>query len=89
VTPPGEDIAHLGFDANRGTVMSGELSKYRIVHFATHGILNESRPEFSGLMLSMVDERGHSRLGFVVIEDISYSENTRRVRARNDAPAAA
>jgi CHAT domain-containing protein/Tfp pilus assembly protein PilF len=29
------------------------LSRYRMVHFSTHGSLNETRPRFSGLVLSL------------------------------------
>ena len=39
------------------------LADYRIVHFATHGLLNTSRPELSGLVFSMVDEGGRERDG--------------------------
>lgn len=33
--------------------MPERLSRYRIVHFSTHGYVNESRPRFSGLVLSL------------------------------------
>ena len=48
------------FRANRATATSAELSNYRIVHFATHGLLNSQHPELSGLVLSLVDENGRS-----------------------------
>jgi CHAT domain-containing protein len=35
------------------------------VHFATHGFLNNSQPELSGLVLSLVDAQGAPRLGFL------------------------
>jgi CHAT domain-containing protein len=31
----------------------GRLGQYRFVHFATHGLLNEERPQYSGLILSL------------------------------------
>src|SRR5262249_1709383 len=37
------------FQANREVVMSGRLSHYRIIHFATHGLFNDEQPELSGL----------------------------------------
>ena len=46
------------FRASRGLATGGELSNYRIVHFATHGLLNSEHPELSGLVLSLVDENG-------------------------------
>ncbi len=38
--------------ANETFVKSGELSKYRMLHFATHGFVNEAKPEFSGILLA-------------------------------------
>jgi CHAT domain-containing protein/Tfp pilus assembly protein PilF len=32
---------------------AGRFSQYRFVHFATHGLLNEDRPPYSGLILSL------------------------------------
>ena len=54
---PGEAMKALDFQASRETASSGELAQYRIVHFATHGLLNAARPELSGLVLSLVDEQ--------------------------------
>jgi CHAT domain-containing protein len=31
---------------------SGQLAQYRIVHFATHGVVNKSVPELSGIILA-------------------------------------
>ncbi len=59
-----------GFKANRATATSGELARYRIVHFATHGLLNSERPELSGLVLSLVDRNGAAQDGFLRMRDI-------------------
>lgn len=40
------------FDANRDAVLDPGLSQYRILHFATHGVLSLENPERSGLELS-------------------------------------
>jgi len=48
VTPNHEGMKALDFDATRARVLSGELADYRIVHFATHGLLDSRRPELSG-----------------------------------------
>jgi CHAT domain-containing protein len=45
----------LDFEASRATAMSPELSQYRMIHFATHGLVDSERPELSGLVLSLVD----------------------------------
>ena len=58
------------FRANRALATSGELSDYRIVHFATHGLLNSEHPELSGLVLSLVDENGKAQDGFLRMHEI-------------------
>ena len=70
VFPAGTGKALLDFSANRGAATSPELSQYRIIHFATHGLLNSERPELSGLVLSMVDKRGNPQDGFLQLQDI-------------------
>jgi CHAT domain-containing protein len=60
----------LDFDASRATVMSGELSQYRIVHFATHGLLNSEQPELSGIVFSLVDKQGAPQNGFLRLNEI-------------------
>jgi CHAT domain-containing protein len=42
----------LDFEASRARATSGELADYRIVHFATHGVLDAEHPERSGIALS-------------------------------------
>jgi CHAT domain-containing protein len=55
----------LDFTANRELATSDELSQYRYLHFATHGILNSQYPELSGIVLSLVDEEGNPQNGFL------------------------
>jgi CHAT domain-containing protein len=55
----------LDFDANLDRITSGDLAAYRVVHFATHGLLNNRHPELSGLVFSLVDPRGRPRDGFL------------------------
>jgi CHAT domain-containing protein/Tfp pilus assembly protein PilF len=49
----------LGLDASEQRLVamarSGELGKYRLIHFATHAWVNPERPEESSLFLSRVD----------------------------------
>jgi len=70
VTRQGEGMQALDFKASRATVMSPTLAQYRIVHFATHGLLNSKHPELSGLVLSLVDEQGRPQNGFLGLQDI-------------------
>ncbi|MDJ0590449.1 MAG: CHAT domain-containing protein, partial [Pleurocapsa sp. MO_226.B13] len=58
------------FDANLPTATNPQLSQYRIVHFATHGILNTESPELSGVVLSLVDEKGNTVNGFLRLHEI-------------------
>ena len=60
----------VDFDANRTTVLSGGLSQYRYVHFATHGMLDTERPGLSALVLSTIDADGKTRDGFLRANDI-------------------
>ena len=64
----------LDFFATRERAVSGELSKYRIVHFATHGILHSEHPELSGIVLSLVNEKGEPVNGFLRLNEI-YNMN--------------
>jgi CHAT domain-containing protein len=59
-----------GFQANRAAAISEELGRYRIVHFATHGLLNGEHPELSGLVFSLVDEDGKPQDGFLRLHEI-------------------
>jgi CHAT domain-containing protein len=67
---PGESLKALDFDASRATLGGVELDRYRIIHFATHGILNSQHPELSGIVLSLVDEHGNAQDGFVRAHEI-------------------
>jgi CHAT domain-containing protein len=60
----------IDFAANRKTATSSELGQYAIVHFATHGLINNQHPELSGIVLSLVDEQGHPQNGFLRLYDI-------------------
>jgi CHAT domain-containing protein/tetratricopeptide (TPR) repeat protein len=70
LTPKGSTLKATGFEANRQLAASGELGQYRIVHFATHGLINSEHPELSGLVLSLVDENGKPQDGFLRMGEI-------------------
>jgi CHAT domain-containing protein len=70
MVPDGDALEALDFRASRATAMSPELSQYRIIHFATHGLLDSEHPELSGLVLSLVDEQGRPLNGFLDLQDI-------------------
>ena len=58
------------FLASRGAATSPELASYRVIHFATHALIDESHPELSGVVLSLVDEHGRPREGVLYAHDI-------------------
>ena len=60
----------LDFAANLSNATSAELSQYRILHFATHGFLNSRHPELSGIVFSLVDEKGQEQNGFLRAHEI-------------------
>jgi CHAT domain-containing protein len=70
LVPPAQRMQSLDFAANRATATNSELSQYKIVHLATHGILNSKNPELSGVILSLFDEQGTPQNGFLRLHDI-------------------
>lgn len=70
LVPPEERLEALGFDANRELVLRGGLDGYRMVHFATHALVDTEHPELSGLVLSLVDRRGEPRKGYLRLHEI-------------------
>ena len=70
LAPPEQELVALDFDASRARVLSGVLSGYRVVHFATHGVIDAERPALSGLALSMVDRAGQPQEGFLHLHDV-------------------
>jgi CHAT domain-containing protein len=66
----GEGLQAVDFDANRELMFSGKLAQYQILHFATHAVIDDSHPELSGIALSLVDEMGQARNGFLRAHEI-------------------
>lgn len=72
LVPKGARRVALDFEASRDLVEGHELKRYRVLHFATHGLLNAKHPELSGLVLSLVDSQGNLRDdGFLLAHEIS------------------
>jgi CHAT domain-containing protein/tetratricopeptide (TPR) repeat protein len=70
MVPKSERRLALDFAASRDTATNPELSQYRYLHFSTHGFLNSVHPELSGLVLSLVNERGEEQDGFLRAHEI-------------------
>ena len=67
---PNSSFKALDFDANRATATSNELSNYRYIHFATHGVVDLERPELSGIVFSMFDKQGNEQDGYLRLYEI-------------------
>ena len=70
LAPEGQGLEAVDFLANRTTATSADLGQYRIVHFATHGLINSQHPELSGIVLSLVDQKGQPQNGFLRLYEI-------------------
>ena len=68
--PRSDSKLMLGFAATREAALAADLSQYRIVHFATHGLLNEKYPELSGIVLSRYDQSGRPQNGTLRLNEI-------------------
>ena len=73
---PSQSIHAYDFDANYNFATSKELKQYRFLQFATHGIVDTTNPELSGIVLSQIDkqgkpvEKGYLRLGDIFNLDL-------------------
>jgi CHAT domain-containing protein len=47
----------LDLNANEANIQAKDLKNYRVLHVATHGLLNAERPQFTGLVLSLVGNK--------------------------------
>jgi CHAT domain-containing protein len=58
----------LDLDASEDNVDARDMSKYRIVHIATHGLLNAERPQFTGVVLSLIGNKNED--GFLRTDEV-------------------
>src|ERR1700754_3823081 len=67
-TSGGQADVWLDLDANEGNIDTRDVSKYRIIHVATHGLLDAERPQFTGVVLSLVGNKDHD--GFLRTDEV-------------------
>lgn len=67
---PQQTVLALGADASRGKFLNGDYNSYKVLHFATHGFLNQQNPDLSGLVLSLYDEKRQAQNGFLRVIDL-------------------
>jgi CHAT domain-containing protein len=58
----------LDFDASETNLHERKLDNYRVLHFATHGLLDAERPQFTGLALSLVGQTNAD--GFLRVDEV-------------------
>jgi CHAT domain-containing protein len=71
LVPADRVLTAFGPEASRATAMGAGVARARIVHFATHALLDVRRPELSGIVLSDRDAEGRPQNGFLSLADIS------------------
>jgi CHAT domain-containing protein/predicted negative regulator of RcsB-dependent stress response len=64
----GQADVWLDLDASEENLDTRDMTKYRIIHVATHGLLNAERPQFTGVVLSLVGNK--TRDGFVRTDEV-------------------
>jgi len=64
----GQADVWLDLEANEDNLGARDISKYRIIHVATHGLLNAERPQFTGVVLSLVGNKTHD--GFLRTDEV-------------------
>ncbi|MBD2354273.1 CHAT domain-containing protein [Tolypothrix sp. FACHB-123] len=70
LVPNAKNLQLLDFAANYTAATSNNLNQFRILHFATHGFVNDANPELSGLVLSLVDKQGKDIRGYLRLADL-------------------
>jgi CHAT domain-containing protein len=70
LAPPGQRMLARDFDANKKNATDPSLADYRIVHFATHGVLDDRESDLSGIVLSLYTSKGEPQDGFLRLGDI-------------------
>jgi CHAT domain-containing protein len=70
LVPNGSELIALDFDANLKTATSEHFRNARIIHFASHGLVNSAYPELSGIVLSLFDQNGSAQEGYLRLLDI-------------------
>lgn len=70
LVPQSQSWLSTDSDASRQTLESKEMQNYKYIHIATHGILDASNPDLSGLVLSLYDRNGTPLAGRITATDI-------------------
>ena len=58
----------IDLNASEDNVRTRDVTKYRVIHIATHGLLDAERPQFTGVVLSLVGNKAND--GFLRTDEI-------------------
>jgi CHAT domain-containing protein/tetratricopeptide (TPR) repeat protein len=58
----------IDLNASEDNVRSRDMTNYRVIHIATHGLLDAQRPQFTGVVLSLVGNKNSD--GFLRTDEI-------------------
>jgi CHAT domain-containing protein len=70
LVPENQRYVAVGFQASRETLLGLTLADYRLIHFATHGVIDTRYPDLSALALSGFDATGAPTRGLLELPDI-------------------
>ncbi len=58
----------IDLNASEDNLRGRDVTNYRVIHFATHGLLDAERPQFTGVVLSLVGNKSND--GFLRTDEI-------------------
>jgi CHAT domain-containing protein len=58
----------IDLNASEDNVRTRDMNNYRVIHIATHGLLDAQRPQFTGVILSLVGNKSND--GFLRTDEI-------------------
>ena len=59
-----------GAEASRNTILQTRLAEFRVVHIATHGLIDSRYPALSALAFSQFDQDGNEQYGMLRLSDV-------------------
>lgn len=67
-TGGGQPDLWMDLNASEDNVHNRDMNNYRVIHIATHGLLDAQRPQFTGVVLSLVGNKSND--GFLRTDEI-------------------
>jgi CHAT domain-containing protein/predicted negative regulator of RcsB-dependent stress response len=67
-TSGGQPDLWMDLNASEDNVRNRDMNNYRVIHIATHGLLDAQRPQFTGVVLSLVGNKSND--GFLRTDEI-------------------